>query len=52
MYLVRHNFTAKIYMSQITYMKLLRICFVSSFVHELAKLMNEQYSATQAHHFS
>jgi len=38
--------------SQITYMKLLRICFVSSFVRELAKLMNEQYNATQAHHFS
>jgi hypothetical protein len=39
-------------MSQITYMKLLKICFVSSFVRELAKLMKEQYNATQAHHLS
>lgn len=27
-------------------------CFVSSDKRELAKLMQEQYSATQAHHFS
>lgn len=33
-------------------MKLLRICFVSSFARELAKLMNEQYNAAQAHHLS
>lgn len=33
-------------------MKLLRTCFVSSFARELAKLMKEQYSAAQAHHFS
>lgn len=35
-----------------TYIKLLSICFVSSDVLALAKLMNEQYTAAQAHHFN
>lgn len=34
------------------YMKLLRICLVSSLILELAKLMQEQYRAAQAHHFN
>lgn len=36
----------------ISYMKLLRICLVSSLTLELAKLMLEQYKATQADHFN
>lgn len=35
-----------------TYMKLLIICLVSSELREFAKLMKEQYTAIQAHHFS
>lgn len=35
-----------------TYIKLLSICLVSSDVLALAKLMNEQYTAAQAHHFN
>lgn len=33
-------------------MKLLSICLVSSDVLALAKLIKEQYTAAQAHHFS
>ena len=33
------------------YMKLLMICFVSSFNLVFAKLMHEQYKAIHAHHF-
>jgi hypothetical protein len=36
--------------AEIESMKLLRICFVSSAIRELAKLMQLQYNATQAHH--
>ena len=32
-------------------MKLDMICFVSSLYFVLAKLMQEQYTATQPHHF-
>lgn len=35
-----------------TYIKLLSICLVSSEVLALAKLMKEQYTAAQAHHFN
>lgn len=35
-----------------TYIKLLNICFVSSEVREFAKLIKEQYTAAQAHHFN
>ena len=35
-----------------TYIKLLRICLVSSLTLELAKLILEQYKAIQAHHLS
>ena len=34
-----------------TYIKLLSICLVSSDDREFAKLINEQYTAAQAHHF-
>ena len=37
---------------QSTYMKLLSVCLVSSDALELAKLMKEQYTAHQAHHFN
>ena len=49
---VIHRFGLKVAILSNTHIKLLSICFVSSVVLELAKLIKEQYTATQAHHLS
>jgi hypothetical protein len=46
------NMTDNVLKIEMNYMKLLRICLVSSLILELAKLMQEQYRAAQAHHFN